>query len=187
MAQKLSRDGVLKRTATDQRQEIPDGGAAVLRLIIQPKPTGAKSWAMRFRRPSGKQGNLPLGPFDPTNRKAGDDPVIGQPLTVPEAHALAASINLQRARGVDVIAVQRTERQRRGGTGDRTDKVSFPVHVRDFIDRYARPETRRWRETARMLGYDFPLDGDGEPITIKGGLAERWRERLPVEITDDDV
>ena len=183
---KLSRAAVLKRKATDKRQEIPDAGAAGLRLVIQPEPSGAKSFSMRFRRPSGEQGNLPLGPFDPSDREACDAPVIGQSLTIAEAHALAAGINLQRARGIDVIALQRAERQRQGSTTDRTQSA-FPVHARDFIDRYARLETRRWRETGRMLGYDFPLTGNTEPTTIKGALADRWRERLPAEVTGDDV
>jgi hypothetical protein len=183
---KLSRDAVLKMTATDKCREIPDGGAAGLRLVIQPKPTGAKSWAMRFRRPNGKSGNLQLGPFDRTDREAGDTPIIGQPLIVPEAHALAAAINLQRARGIDVVANHRVAKQRQG-TGVSGKQSTFPTNARDFIDRHVRPKTRRWRETARMLGYKFPLTGDAEPTIIKGGLAERWRERLPAEIDGDDL
>ena len=112
--------------------------------------------------------------------------MIGQRLTVPEAHALAASVNLQRAKGVDVIALSKAERQRQGNsTGDRTQNA-FPVHVRDFIDRHARPNVRRWREIARILGLNFSINGD-EPTTIKSGLCQRWRDRLPVEITGDDL
>ncbi len=184
MAKKLSRDAVLKRKATAKVQEIPDGGAAGLRLVIQ--PTNGKSFSMRFRRPGGKAGNLVLGPFDPTDRKACNAPVIGQPLTVPEAHALAASINLQRARGIDVIAIQQAGRRRQpDNTGD-PKQSAFPAHVLDFIRRHARPKTRRWRETARMLGYDFPLDGGPETI-VKRGLVDRWCERLPSEIDGDDI
>ena len=59
---------ILKLKANDQRQEVPDAGAAGLRIVIQPAPSGAKSWAMRFRRPNGKSGNLPLGPLDLSGR-----------------------------------------------------------------------------------------------------------------------
>ncbi|MET4275162.1 integrase [Bradyrhizobium sp. F1.2.2] len=184
---KLSRGAVMKRKATDKRQEIPDAGAAGLRLVIQPKPSGAKSWAMRFRRPSGEQGNLSLGPFDASDREAVDTPVIGQALTVVEAHALAAAINLQRARGIDVIALQRAERQRQGsGIADRTHSA-FPVHVRDHVDQHLRPNVRRWREVARILGLNFPLSGDQEPTIIKGGLCERWRDLLLREIDGDTL
>jgi hypothetical protein len=43
-----------------------------LYLIIQ--PTGFKSWALRFRRPSGKTAKLTLGPADATDvrSRAGD-------------------------------------------------------------------------------------------------------------------
>ncbi len=187
MPKKLSRDAVLKRVATDKCQEIPDGGAAGLRLVIQPKPTGTRSWSMRFRRPSGKSGNLPLGPFNSSDREAVETPVIGQPLTVDEVHALAASINLQRARGVDVIAQHKASKQRQDVVTSQKQSP-FPVHARDFVDRHVRPKTRRWRETARMLGYKFSLgDDNAEPEIIKGSLCERWRDRLPSEIDGDEL
>ena len=44
------------------RREIPDAGCPSLRLVIQ--VSGHKSWAMRFRRPSGKAAKLTLGPVD---------------------------------------------------------------------------------------------------------------------------
>ena len=106
----------------------------------------------------------------------GAAPVIGQPLTVDGARALAADINRQRARGIDVIAHYKAIKQRQGA-GVR-QQGTFPTHARDFIDRHARPKTRRWRETARLLGYDFPPDGDdAAPVLIKGSLSDRWRDR----------
>jgi hypothetical protein len=35
-----------------ERREIPDGASPGLRLVIH--PSGARSWAMRFRRPGTK-------------------------------------------------------------------------------------------------------------------------------------
>jgi len=180
---KLSRAAALKRKVADARQAIPAGTAA---LYLEIQTSGAKSFAMRFRRPGGKRGSLSLGPFDSSDRQPVDNPVIGQRLTVPEAHALAASINLQRAKGVDVIANHHAAKARKS-SGIIDKQTTLPRHVRDYVEEQARPKTRRWRETARMLGLDYPLKGEGEPDVIKGGLCTRWRERLPASIDEDDV
>ena len=70
-------------------------------MIIQ--PSGAKSWAMRFRRPDGRTAKLTLGPVDFSNTEASDEPVLGGPLTLRQARQLAAKIDRERARGIDVI------------------------------------------------------------------------------------
>ena len=164
----LTHAAILRIKANDQRQEIPDAGAAGLRIVIQPAPSGAKSWAMRFRRPNGKSGNLPLGPVDLSGKEDDVAPAIGQPLTVAGAHMLAADINRQRAKGIDVVATHRVRKQQHRMNLQQHGATTFPANARDFIDRHARPKTRRWRETARMLGCNFPLDGDDEPTIIKG-------------------
>jgi hypothetical protein len=61
MAKGLTVAAVEKLKATGKRQEISDANAPGLLLVIQ--PTGAKSWAMRFRRPDGTPGKLVLGPL----------------------------------------------------------------------------------------------------------------------------
>ena len=45
---------------TDKRQEIPDPGCKGLHLVIQPKPSTVKSWAVRYRF-GGKAYKLTLG------------------------------------------------------------------------------------------------------------------------------
>ena len=57
----------LQKKPTDARQEIRDHGALGLYLVIQPKPTGAKSWALRFQNASGKSAKLVLGSLDFTD------------------------------------------------------------------------------------------------------------------------
>ena len=57
-----------------------------MKLLIQ--PSGAKSWALRFRRPSGKPAKLTLGPFDPMGEMEGE-PTRGAPLTLAAARKLA--------------------------------------------------------------------------------------------------
>ena len=59
-------------------REERDAGAAGLRLVVH--PSKKKVWIMRFRRPSGDQAKLTLGPYDATDRKTVDAPVLGQPL-----------------------------------------------------------------------------------------------------------
>jgi hypothetical protein len=49
-----------------KRLELPDLGAQGLYVCVQ--PSGAKSFAMRFRRPDGRNASLVLGGFDPTPR-----------------------------------------------------------------------------------------------------------------------
>jgi Arm DNA-binding domain len=174
----LTAAAVLKIKPAADRREIPDAGAAGLYLVIQ--PSGAKAWAMRFRRPNGVRAKLVLGPLDATGKEMAGDPQIGQPLTPAAARALAGQINRQRAMGIDVIAARRSKKHQ-------ADTDSFADAVRLFVDRHARPKTRRWRETARMLGLEYPLDGDGEPTTIKGSLFDRWSDRPIAEIDGDDI
>jgi integrase len=63
---------------------------------------------------------------------------------------------------------------------------TFGSCVRQFITDHARPKTRRWRETARVLGLDYPNDG-GEPTETKGGLAQRWATKDIRTIDAHDV
>src|SRR3954465_8284340 len=76
-----------------------------LRLVIQ--PSGSKSWAMRFRRPDGRPGNLTVGPCDLATQA---EPAFGRPLTLAGARQIAAEINRQRGAGIDVIAEKRHAR-----------------------------------------------------------------------------
>ena len=57
--------------------------------------------------------------------------------------------------------------------------------MRAYIAEYARPETRNWLETARLLGLRY--HGDGELEEAKGGLAQRWADRPIAGIDAHDV
>jgi hypothetical protein len=78
LAKALTAAGCRAARPTDKRQEIKDGAAVGLYLVVQ--PSGHKSFAVRFRSPSGRMAKIVLGPFDPTGEGDGD-PVIGAPLT----------------------------------------------------------------------------------------------------------
>ena len=71
---------VKKYAAQTKRREIPDAKATGLYLVIQPKRSGAKSWALRFRRPDGRPAKMWLGRVEFTDRETEDDPVIGRGL-----------------------------------------------------------------------------------------------------------
>lgn len=167
-----------------RRREIRDGGAPSLYLVIQ--PSGAKSWAMRFRRPGGTTwGKLVLGPLDPSNNELTGALVIGQPLTLTAARQLAATIHRERAMGKDVIAEQRIARNRSKSENEHAAAITFGLLVRQYVEEYAKPKTRRWRETARNLGLLFPLEG--ELVVARGGLAERWADRPVTSIDGHDI
>ena len=72
MATKLTTAAVLKYTPHETRREIADTTAG-LHLIIQPKPSGTKSWALRFRRPDGRPAKLTLGPLDTSDRENAEE------------------------------------------------------------------------------------------------------------------
>ena len=121
---------------------------------------------MRGRRPDGRQGKVTLGPLDLSPRDEGE-PTLGAPLSLRAARVLANQLLRQRAKGVD-IAEAKVELSRKRGGGN-----TFPAVAEEFIADHARPRNRGWRDTAQVLGLDYPKDGN-EPELMAGGLARRW-------------
>ena len=176
----LTAAAVARYQPTAKRREIPDGGSQGLRLVIQ--PSGAKSWAMRFRRPNGKTAKITLGPVDLSGTETPADPVLGAPLTLAAARRLAAELQRQRAIGRDVASDCVTlKRQRRTAARVRSENT-FSIAAQQFVEEHASAKTRRWKETARLLGLS-PLDLK----TIPGGLADRWHDKPITEISTDDI
>jgi integrase len=167
-----------------ERREIPDGDAKGLYLVVQ--PSGHRSFALRFRRPNGKPCKLVLGSFDASGKEPEGGPVLGTPLTLAAARALAAEVHRLRKSGRDVVADHLAAKHRQRAEVEEGAANAFGACARQFIDEYAKPETRRWRATARHFGLDYPKDG-GEPTVIKGGLAQRWADRPVREIDGHDV
>jgi integrase len=179
MAKQLTAAAVLRLRPGRQRREVRDGACAGLRLIIQ--TSGHKSWALRFRRPSGQSAKLTLGPVDLTGKEMESDPVIDAPLTLAAARRLAMDVHRERAMGKDVVAVRHREKLERAvrGSGD------FAQAAIDFIEQHAMRKTRRWQETARLLGLRPVADGGVK--LIPKGLADRWQGRSIGEIDGDDI
>src|SRR5258705_13870874 len=84
----------------DKRLEIPDGGCGGLFLVIQ--PTGARSWAVRYRAPIklGKDGQR-------ASRKLTLGTVAA--VSLKQAHKLAKAALEQVERGIDPATDKREE------------------------------------------------------------------------------
>jgi integrase len=181
MAITLTAAAVAKFRPTAQRREIRDGGASGLYLVVQ--PSGAKSWAMRFRRPSGKSAKLHLGTVDLSGRESSAEPQIGVPLTLAAARQLAAEVGRQRLRGIDPAAEHLAAKRRARADREERARSTFAAAAEDFVREHAMRKVRRWPEIARLLG----LNPRSDLAIIRGGLADRWREKPITEIDGHDV
>src|SRR5262249_25275648 len=105
---KLTAVSVENAKPPPERREIPDSGCRGLYLVLQ--PSGAKSWAIRFRL-DGKPAKHTLGSFPATS--------------LAEARRLATAALAQVAQGVDPrIAKQRA-------------KAEATERTRDTVERHA--------------------------------------------------
>jgi integrase len=111
------------------RQEIADAGCLGLYLIVQ--PTGAKSWAVRYRRPDGKSAKLTIG-------TAAD-------YSLAAARAAAAASRDRVHQGTDPAARRQVSA---ATTGD-----SVATHVADFLTRHVAQHNRK--STGRAYEYTF--------------------------------
>ncbi len=130
MAKTLTAKAVEKmRPDPDRRLEIPDGLLPGLYFIVQ--PSGAKSWAVRYRA-AGKPAKLTLGRF----------PVI----TLSKARERARDALEAVAKGTDPAAEKRAARAAE-------ETVSLPDTLGAlcdlYIERHLKPKVRRWENNAR--------------------------------------
>jgi Arm DNA-binding domain len=188
-ATKLTAAAVEKLRPHAERREVRDGTSGLI-LVIQ--PSGTKSWALRYRRPrpDGRMANITLGPLldersaDDATRRAQASPALGQPLTLAAERVLAARVRQQRAPGRDPGDEYKKEKARRLAEATVRAASTFGAAVRAYVEDHAKPNTRRWRETAGILGMRPGEQGLEE---IKGGLAQRWRDKPLAEIPAQDV
>ena len=120
-----------------QTAEIPDGLLTGLYFVVQP---------------SGKEimgGSIPRG-WQAAEVHARHISRLDLAKAAP-----AAKETLQRVqKGEDPAAAKQAER-RASKDGDTADRQRFDKIVRIFLARYAKPNNRSWKETARTLGL-FP-------------------------------
>jgi integrase len=190
MATKLTTAAVLKYAPKGERREIGDTTTGLVLLI---QPSGSKSWAMRFRRPSGVAAKLTLGPLDTSDRETLDDPVLGAPLTLGQARELANRINRERARGIDVVEHYKAEASRKRAAAADAAASTFSGVAREFYIHHrtkwgTRP--RRWRDDARLLGLRWAPGSDPDavdPVIVKGSLADTWSSKPVAQIDAHDI
>ena len=125
MAKALTAKAVEKQQPDpDRRIEIPDGLLPGLYLVVQ--PSGAKSWAVRFRV-NGRTAKITLGRF----------PAI----ELAKARELARGQFEAVAKGRDPAAEKRAAK----GTGR---VIALPTTIEGLCDRYVelhlKPNVRRW-------------------------------------------
>jgi len=186
LSSKLLTDAACRRYARRrERYRIRDLGARSLYFVVE--PSGFKAFEMRFRRPGGKPGKVRLGSFDTNGKELTGEPIVGQPLSLSAARHLCAAIHRQRAMGVDVLSEIRAKRLHQRVELEQQAGNAFTACTRDYIDEYARPRTKRWHETASVLGLRYGDDDDTEPEIILGSLCDRWRHRSVSSITDHDL
>lgn len=179
--------------AANERREIRDALAPGLYLIIQPKPSGAKSWALRFRRPNGRPAKLTLGHVDLSEGETTDEPTLGGSLTLRQARQLANKIDRDRARGIDVVERHKADKRRTAAAAETRAANTFAAAAREFFVDYRTrhgDRQRRWRGDARLLGFAWPSGCDPatvEPTILPGSLVVTWAERAVAEIDGHDI
>lgn len=145
---------IKNRMSSDKREEIPDGKIAGLYLVVQ--PTGAKSWAVRYRA-AGKPRKLTIGPY----------PGIDLATARKRAQEALGSVAKGDDPALEKKAAREAQRAEKRAALDLVETV-----VDSFIERYAKPNTRDWRETERLLQKD---------------VIGEWRGRRLSEIGKADV
>jgi integrase len=123
---------------------------------------------------------------DLSGRELAGELKIGMPLTLSAARSLAADVHRSRKLGRDPIAEHKAARLRQRAEAETRAAGSYGALARSYIAEYALPrKLRGWRATAQLLGLAYPAQGD--PIEIRGGLAERWGDRDIRTIDGHDI
>jgi integrase len=179
MSKPLTAAAVGKLKPGGDRREVPDGGCPGLYLVTQ--PSGSKSWALRFRRPSGKPAKLVLGSVYAAHKEPEVAPAIGGHLTLAGARRLVAQLRHEIAQGRDPAAAHIAAKQRLRVPAVEGATNTFAVAAKDWIEQDASKNTRRWREQAALLGMK------SDRSLIPKGLTERWRDRPVTDIDGHDI
>lgn len=129
---------IRKVAPTDRRQEIPDGGAPGLYLVVQ--TSGAKSWAVRYSR-AGKVQKSTLGRYPA--------------MTLAEARKQAAALSV----AVDGGADPQAEKKAAKADAKREAVAAQTVNMvaDEFLTRHVDEKAgKRWSdETRRILDHDI--------------------------------
>ena len=117
------------------RREVPDAKVPGLRIIVQ--PSGARSWALRYRFLDAPK-KLTIGPY----------PAV----SLADARKKAMEAHAEIARGNDPSAQKKAAKDA-AKDAERQDDLIENV-IAEYVERYAKARTRDWRETQRILNRD---------------------------------
>ena len=152
MAKALTQLAIDNHKPGPTRRELPDGKERGLYLVSQ--PTGAKAWALRYRF-QGQPRKLTIGSY----------PEIG----IAKARVCAAKAKVLLADGIDPGTAKETAKAVKKAEKIASDLVEKVVA--DFIELHAKPNTRDWKETQRLLKQ----------------FADAWKGRRLPEIGKSDI
>jgi integrase len=149
-------------------------------LVVHVLPTGRRVFVFRARGGGTTRGGharvrkVVLGEVDLGREQP--EPLPGrQKLTLAEARARAADMQVRRRRGANVFVRSAPA----GGA------KTFDAVAREFIEQHAKRETRNWQPTARLLGYRCAADGS---LTVaEDSLADQWVKRPMASIDSDEL
>lgn len=169
---RLSDRAVAALKAAEKRAEIPDDLVRGLWLVVQ--PTGAKSFAVRYRTPSNKTAKVTLGTYPR--------------LPLADARLKAREVLMQVAVGRDPAAERRSAKTVALVTeGIEAEQPTFDVTLQAFLQRYVdqrcRPSTRSFYRSALNV-HVLPF-WRGRPLAdiVKRDVVEaveRVNEKSPV-------
>jgi integrase len=193
----LTAKSIEQARAGTARREVPDGKCAGLFLVIQ--PSGAKSWALRFRSPierdehgQRKAKKLTLGTF--TDKPAASEPKIGHPLTVGQARMLATAAMEDIRRGTDPTHVRREQKDEAKKDAVAAQDNTVDAAMVEFLKRYRGKKRQGLRASTRNLtAHYFGLKPDpekpGEWIKRDpaGGVLKSWSGRPLTSITKSNA
>ena len=140
MAKGLTAESVKHAKAGPTRKEIPDAYLPGLYLVVQ--PSGKKAWAVRYRY-AGRPTKYTLGAYPA--------------FTLSEAREAGRATLRSVAEGLDPAAVK-AKAKREAITPKRSPRsqvLEFEAVTEDFIERYCKPKTVDWKNSASMLRRHF--------------------------------
>jgi integrase len=190
----LTTKAIEQAKAGKARREIADGGCPGLYLVIQ--PTGAKSWALRFRSPverdehgQRKAKKLTLGSL--TMAASDAKPQIGHPLTLVQARKLATAALETVERKIDPTHVRREKKAKAKQEAAAADGTVDEA-MNEFLTRYKGKKKQGLRESTRLLtamyfGLKRDPDKRGEWVKTGNGLLRHWSGRPLASITKRDA
>ncbi|TIU46036.1 MAG: DUF4102 domain-containing protein [Mesorhizobium sp.] len=169
MAKVLTSKAIETAHSGDSRREVPDAQVPGLYLVIQ--PSGAKSWALRYRF-DGASRKLTIGPtLLRRDEEITHRPATGEAMTLPEARAAARDALQAVSEGRDPAAERKATKAKPLTTID-PERDLVRKLGEDFIERYCKPRNRSWPEVERQF---------------KAEINPQWGERRAQEITRRDV